>query len=103
METRTYYTVETGWTWRVHVGDNYEERRGDSPSCEWFDTIEEAREAYGREDIAQTWNTEKTTAGRAWRHKAAYKQLSVDVFEVDEDGGEDIVSSEIVAIETYEG
>jgi hypothetical protein len=104
MDKKKYYTVETGWITRRRVGDNVEERRSDSPDCEWFDTLEEARAAYGSEDIAANWRVEHDCSGLGRLFaKEAYKQLSIDTFEVDEDGDEVFVGREILDFESYAG
>lgn len=98
-ETRTVYSVLSGWITQVRVGDHIEDRYGDNPFCEDFDSYEEAKAAFDATDIARQWRTEKMCAGKAWDGRIAYK--SIEVYEIDADGCSEYV--ETTDHETYDG
>lgn len=80
------YTVEQGWVRYRQVGDHVEERLGDSPSCDDFDSFEDAKAAYDAIDLQGSWRTERMCSGAMWRYdyRDAYKLL--ESYEVDDEG-----------------
>jgi len=70
------YVVTCGWT------------DGSQPD-EWtFGTEAEARERYGSLDLRRQYRTERMTAGRSWRERTAFKELTPVVWD-DENGWAD--------------
>ena len=79
------YTVSNGWIEYRKVGSFIEERYSDNPSCDTFDTFEDALNAYRDIDIKEQYETERMCAGRTWRERDAYK--SIDEYDLIDDNG----------------